>query len=73
MFLLLLYRDSTFCNRGIYTANLYGGTNQMRINISLNKELTDQIKKIKDQENRQSDADTLRALIKEALKIREQK
>jgi metal-responsive CopG/Arc/MetJ family transcriptional regulator len=45
----------------------------MRINISLNKELADQIKKIRDQENRQSDADTLRALIKEALKIRKQK
>jgi Arc/MetJ-type ribon-helix-helix transcriptional regulator len=44
----------------------------MRINLSLNKELTDKIKKIREAENRQSDADTCRALIKEALKTREQ-
>jgi metal-responsive CopG/Arc/MetJ family transcriptional regulator len=43
----------------------------MRINLSLDKELTDKIKKIRDAENRQSDADTVRALVKEALKQRE--
>jgi metal-responsive CopG/Arc/MetJ family transcriptional regulator len=43
----------------------------MRINISLNKELTEAVKKIREAENRQSDADTCRALIKEALKQRE--
>jgi Arc/MetJ-type ribon-helix-helix transcriptional regulator len=45
----------------------------MRINISLNKELSDQIRQIREAENRQSDADTLRALVKEALKVREGK
>lgn len=45
----------------------------MRINISLTPELIDAIRKIRDAENRQSDADTVRALIKEALTHRKEK
>jgi hypothetical protein len=61
---------SGVCRDCVFNPKLHGGDYKMRINISLDKELTDKIKKIREQENRQSDADTLRALIKEALKRR---